>query len=109
MLKTLASIQKRGTKIKTQLMAAAILAAISTSANAATVTVCSDDGNECYMKKNIQTAGSFENPVVDNYPDNYRPGYLHAGLYCAGGNWHRGWLQPWERGPVIKRSCGRVD
>jgi hypothetical protein len=96
--------------MKTKLMAVAMLAAISAPASATTVTVCTDDGNECYMKKNVQPVGSYNNPVVDDYPyGQYRRGYLHAGMYCAAGNWHRGWLQPWERAPVIKPSCGLVE
>ena len=74
-------------------------------ARAATVTICSDDGNECYQKKNVQTAGSFENPIQDDYLPEYRG--LRTGTYCAAGAWHRGWLRPWEHSPVIKPSCGR--
>jgi hypothetical protein len=80
----------------------------STPAAAATVTVCTDDGSECYMKKGVEPAGSLQNPLVDVYPEDYRRGFLHSGVYCAAGNWHQGWLQPWERSPVIKPSCGRL-
>jgi hypothetical protein len=92
-----------------KIVAAAILAALlATPASADSVTICNDTGDLCVWRK-TKPAGSFENPVVDNYPDEYRPGYLHAGMYCAAGNWHLGWLQPWEHAPVIKRSCGRID
>jgi len=96
--------------MKTRLIAVAILAALSAPAFAATVTVCSDDGNECYQKKGVYTAGTYQNPIVDNggaLPTNYYENDLHRGMYCAGGNWHLGFLKAWERSPVIKRSCGR--
>jgi hypothetical protein len=95
--------------MKMKLMIAAVLAAtLATAAHADSVTICNDDGDLCVMRR-TQPTGTFENPIRDNYPDEYRPGYLRSGYYCAGGNWHRGWLQPWEHSPVIKRSCGRID
>jgi hypothetical protein len=95
----------------TKLTIIAIFAALSAPAYAATVTVCSDDGSECYMKKNVySTVGTFDNPIVDGgggLPTNYYEDNLHRGMYCAAGNWHQGFLKAWERSPVIKPSCGR--
>src|SRR5438128_1344152 len=98
--------------MKTKLIAVAILAALSAPAYAATVTVCSDSGDECYQKKHVYTNNeSFEHPIIDGdggLPDNYYAHNLHRGMYCAAGNWHQGFLKAWERSPVIKRSCGRL-
>jgi len=82
-------------------------------ASAAVVTVCSDDGSECYQKKNVYTppapaavVGSYGNPIIDDpsLGDHRFP--VHAGLYCTYHVWHRGYLRPWETSPVIKPSCG---
>ena len=92
---------------------AAVFAAMAGSASAATVTVCSDDGQECFQKKGVYTApapaavmGSYENPIIDDpsLGDHRFP--VHAGLYCTYHVWHRGYLRPWETSPVIKPSCG---
>jgi hypothetical protein len=85
---------------------------VPSSSYAESVTICNDSGDTCIMHKTLQQTyqmdvGSFENPLVDEFPEGYPSGYLHAGMYCAGGNWHSGWLKPWEQAPVIKPSCGR--
>jgi hypothetical protein len=84
-----------------------IAGTLSTSASANIASLCNDAGDTCIVHK-VPNFGTFENPIQDNYPvGEYPPGYLHAGMYCAAGNWHHGWLMPWERAPVIKPSCGR--
>jgi hypothetical protein len=92
--------------MKRLLYPALIAAMFVTSATADVVSICNDAGDTCLVHK-TQSFGSFENPIHDNYPEEYAPGYLHAGMHCAAGNWHSGWLMPWERAPVIKPSCGR--
>jgi len=89
-----------------KLLIAGALAVAPFCAQADVMSLCNDSGDTCIVHK-VQTAGTFENPINDNYPEEYRSGYLHAGMYCAAGNWHNGWLKPWERAPVIKPSCGR--
>ena len=84
-------------------LGAAIFAA---SAKADVVSICNDTMDTCLVHK-TQSFGTFENAIRDNYPEEYAPGYLHAGMYCAAGNWHHGWLMPWEQSPIIKPSCGR--
>jgi hypothetical protein len=95
--------------MKAILLTATAIIALSASAamvRADTIMRCNDAGDLCVMRK-TPGYGSFDNPIEDDYPDEYRPGYLHSGVYCAAGNCHRGYLKPWERSPIIKRSCGR--
>ena len=49
--------------------------------------------------------GTYHNPVRDE-PGGDLSVPIHRGMYCINGTWHRGWLRPWERSPVIKPSCG---
>jgi hypothetical protein len=66
---------------------------------------CNESGDTCVVRR-IPTEGTFQQPIQDELPDEYPPGYLHSGLYCVQGLWHRGWLKPGERSPVIRPSCG---
>lgn len=49
--------------------------------------------------------GTYNNPIQDELEGDLSVP-VHRGMYCAAGEWHHGWLRPWERSPVIKASCG---
>jgi len=45
--------------------------------------------------------GTYQNPFVGDWSVP-----VHRGMYCVQGQWHYGWLRPWEGNMVIKSSCG---
>lgn len=50
--------------------------------------------------------GTYSNPIQDKAGDGAWSARVHPGMYCVAGKWHRGWLRPGEKSPVIKPSCG---
>lgn len=71
----------KGNMMKRILYSAFIAVTIAAPATADVVSICNDTMDTCLVHK-TQSFGSFENPIQDNYPDQYPPGYLHD---CAGG------------------------
>ncbi len=86
-----------------------MLLAIGTAETIAdTLSLCNDSGDTCIVKKmpNGPALGTFQNPIVDDYGVGDYRFRVHRGMYCANETWHRGYLRPWEKSPVIKPSCG---
>ena len=50
--------------------------------------------------------GTYQNPIQDAPFDGDWSVPVHRGMYCVNGEWHLGWLRPWEGKIVIKPSCG---
>jgi hypothetical protein len=75
------------------------------SAHADTYWYCK--GEECVGRSVGPTnpLGTYSNPKEDNVGGDLSVP-IHRGMYCVAGEWHHGWLRPWERSPVIKASCG---
>ncbi len=92
--------------MKLILRAAAVAVITTTLAHADTYWYCK--GDECVGRSVGPSAplGTYANPIIDEQGAGDQRFPVHPGMYCAGGNWHRGWLRPWETSPVIKASCG---
>lgn len=50
--------------------------------------------------------GTYQNPIEDEPFTGDWSVPVHRGMYCVRGEWHYGWLRPWEGKIVIKPSCG---
>lgn len=87
-----------------KLFLAAALFALPLSAKADTYWYCK--GDEC-VGRTVGGApiGTYANPIKDEIGGDLSVP-VHRGIYCVGGQWHQGWLRPWEQSPVIKPSCG---
>jgi hypothetical protein len=87
--------------------AAALMIAGTAPAHADTVWYCK--GGDCIGRtvKPAGPAGTYVNPIQDELEGDLSVP-VHRGMYCTFGEWHHGWLRPWERSPVIKSSCGNA-